>query len=67
MQLRIGLEAGAEALKVRKAELLRDAQHLGLIALYLVEADLVNLLGCQIGRRGAANAEGVKLCPVGQR
>ena len=66
MQLGIGLEAGAEAGQVRKAELLRDGQHLGLVALHLVEADLVNLVGGQVGGGGAANEELVVLCAVGQ-
>jgi hypothetical protein len=52
MQLGIGLEAGAEALQVSKAELLRNDQHLGLVALHLVQADLVNLLRGQV--RGGA-------------
>jgi len=40
----VGLEAGTETLQVSKAELLRYNQHLGFVALHLVQADLMNLL-----------------------
>ncbi len=43
MQLGIGLQAGAKALQVLEAELLRNGQHLGFVLLHLVQADLVNL------------------------
>ena len=56
MQLGIGLEAGAEARQILKAELLRDGEHLGFVALHFVQADLVNLRGGQVGGGGAANA-----------
>jgi hypothetical protein len=67
MQLGIGLQTGPEALQIRKAELLRNRQHLRLVALHLVQPDLVQLLRGQVGRGGAAKAVGIELCPIGQR
>ena len=67
MQLGIGLQSRAKALQIREAQLLRNGQHLGLVLLHLVESDLVNLVGGQIGSSRAAYTEGVVLCPVGQR
>ena len=55
MELGIGLEAGAEGCQIGKPELLGDGQHLRLVALHLVETELVNLVGCQIGGGGAAD------------
>ena len=66
MQLRIGLEAGLEALQILEAKLLGDDLHLSFILFHLVEADLVNLVRGQIRGRCAAYEELVVLCPVGQ-
>ena len=67
MQLGIGREARPEGFQILKAQLLRNHQHLRLVALHLVETYLVNLLGGQIRGRLAANLEGVILCSAGQR
>ena len=66
MQFGIGLEAGAEGLQILKAQLPGDGQHLGFVALDLVESDLVNPVWCQIGGSGAADEELIVLCAVGQ-
>jgi hypothetical protein len=67
LELGIGLEAGAEAGQILKAEFLRDDEHLRFVTLHFVQADLVNL-GCgQVGGGGAAQLEGVVLCAVGER
>ena len=52
--------------EILEAELLRDGQHLGLVLLHFVEADLVNLVRGQVGGGGAADEELVVLCAVRQ-
>ena len=47
MFLRICGQRGTEALQIRKAKLVHDRQHLGLIALHLIKPDLMNL-GCRL-------------------
>ena len=54
-------------LQILEAELLRDGQHLGFVLLHFVEADLVNLVGGEVGRGGALDQELVVLCAVGER
>ena len=51
MLLRIRLERRTEALHIRKAQLLHDRQHLRLVPLHLVQADLVDLRRRLVQRR----------------
>ncbi len=66
MKFGIRLETGLEALQVGKAELLGDDQHLRLIALDLVQADLMDHVWLQVRRGFPADAEGVIGGTVGQ-
>ncbi len=66
MSLGLVFEVAWKSLEILEAELLRDGEHLGFVFLHFVEADLVNLVGGEIGGGGAANEELVVLCAVGK-
>ena len=50
-----------------EAEFLRDGEHLGFVLLHFVEADLVNLVRCEVGCGGALDEELVVLFAVRER
>ena len=62
----VGSETGAESLQVFEAKLLCDRQHLGLVFLYFVEANLVNLVCGQVGGCAVADQVLVVPCAIGQ-
>ncbi len=66
MLLGVGLERGGEGLEVGEAELMDDGEELGLVALDLVEADLVDLGGGLVGGGALADEEGVVGVAVGE-
>ena len=67
MLLRIRLQRRAKALQVGEAQLLHDRQHLRLVALHLIQPDLVNLRGGLVQRRALPNPERVVSIAIRQR
>src|SRR5437660_12719659 len=67
MQLWIGLQAGAKRLQIRETQLLRNGQFFCLVALDLVETDLVNLVRSEFRGRAAPDDELVVPDAVGNR
>ena len=66
VQFGIGGDGSAQGGEILKAELLRDDQHLGFVALDLVEPELVDGSGREVGGGALADEEGVVLVSVGQ-
>jgi len=62
----IALEAGAKTSQIGKAQLPRDGQHLHLVALDLIQANLMNLFGGQVSGGGVADEELIVFRAVGQ-
>ena len=67
MLLRIRLQRSREGLQVGEAKLVHDAEHLRLVALHLVQADLVDLRRRLVQRRALAHQEGIVRVAVRQR
>ena len=66
VQFGIGRNGSAQGREILKAELLRDDQHLGFVALHLVEPQLVDGCRREIGGGALADEEGVVLVSVGE-
>ncbi len=67
MQFGIGSDGGAQGGDIGIAELLRDDEHPGFVLRDLVEADLMNLGGGEVGGGAALDQEGVIRVAVGER
>ena len=64
MQLGIGRDRSAQRGEVLESELLRDDQHLGLVALHFVEPQLMDGCGRQVRGGALADKEGVVLVTI---
>ena len=63
----IGRERGAEALQILVAELIHDRQHAAFDFFHLLQPELMDLFGCQIGGRALFHAEGIRRRAIGKR